>query len=112
MHCHMFHHTMNHMVSMAGPMGRLAADDPRASEPGYPQNMSGGVAMSIPEDDVRRLAQRESRGMRRDWSHVKGLTTVVRVLPPEPYDKVMLGTEPLEPGASIFGPIPERRKMG
>ena len=29
--------------------------------------------------------------MRRDWSHVKGLTTVVRVLPPDLYDKVMNG---------------------
>ncbi len=113
MHCHMFHHTMNHMVSMAGPMGRLAADDPRARVPGYPQNMAGmgggmGMAMNmrIPEDDDRRLAQRESRGMRRDWSHVKGLTTVVRVLPPDLYDRVMIGNEPLPPGSSIFGPIP------
>jgi manganese oxidase len=116
MHCHMFHHTMNHMVSMAGPMGRLAPDDPRARVPGYPQNMAGGMgmgmmSMNVPEDDTRRLAQRESRGMRRDWSHVKGLTTVVRVLPPELFDKVMLGNEPLEPGSSIFGPIPERRKL-
>jgi FtsP/CotA-like multicopper oxidase with cupredoxin domain len=116
MHCHMFHHTMNHMVSMAGPMGRLAPDDPRARVPGFPQNMAGGMGMgmmnmNVPEDDKRRLAQRESRGMRRDWSHVKGLTTVVRVLPPELFDKVMLGDEPLEPGSSIFGPIPTRRKM-
>ena len=49
--------------------------------------------------------------MRRDWSHVKGLTTVVRVLPPDLYDKVMQGTEPIAPGSSIFGPNPERRKM-
>ena len=26
------------------------------------------------------------------------------------YDKVMHGDEPLEPGSSIFGPIPGRRK--
>ena len=45
-------------------------------------------------------------GMRRDWSHVKGLTTIVRVLPPDLYDKVMLGDEPCSPGSSIFGPIP------
>ena len=126
MHCHMFHHTMNHMVSMAGPMGRIAPDDPRGRVPGYPQNMSGEMTMgagmdagmdmdmdmTIPEDDTRRLARREARGMRRDWSHVKGLTTVVRVLPAELYDKVMLGNDPLEPGSSIFGPIPGRRKMG
>jgi FtsP/CotA-like multicopper oxidase with cupredoxin domain len=111
MHCHMFHHTMNHMVSMAGPMTRVAPDDPRGRVPGYPQNMEAGMGMEIPEDDVRPLARRESRGMRRDWSHVKGLTTIVRVLPPDLYDKVLLGDEPLAPGSSIFGPIPPRRKM-
>ncbi len=117
MHCHMFHHMMNHMVSMAGPMMRVPLDDTRAGVPGFPQNMEGGMSMgtdmkmSVPEDDLRPLAKRESRGMRRDWSHIKGLTTVVRVLPPDLYDKVMTGNEPLPPGSSIFGPIPPRRKM-
>jgi FtsP/CotA-like multicopper oxidase with cupredoxin domain len=111
MHCHMFHHTMNHMVSMAGPMTRVAPDDPRALVPGFPQNMEAGMGMEIPEDDIRPLAQRESRGMRRDWSHIKGLTTIVRVLPPDLYDKVLSGDESLPPGSSIFGPIPARRKM-
>jgi FtsP/CotA-like multicopper oxidase with cupredoxin domain len=125
MHCHMFHHTMNHMVSMAGPMMRVPEDDPRAAVPGFPQNMEGGMKMeggmnmgggmpmemSIPEDDLRPLAKRESRGMRRDWSHIKGLTTVVRVLPPDLYDKVVSGDDPLPPGSSIFGPIPPRRTM-
>ena len=66
----------------------------------------------VPEDDTRRLAQREARGMRRDWSHVKGLTTIVRVLPPDLYDKVMLGDEPLAPGSSIFGPIARPAENG
>ncbi len=99
MHCHMFHHTMNHMVSMAGPMMRVPPGDPRGGVPGYPQNMEGGMGagmnmempiesekgegmamdMAIPEDDIRPLARREARGMRRDWSHIKGLTTIVRV---------------------------------
>ena len=48
MHCHMFHHTMNHMVSMAGPMTRVAPDDPRGRVPGFPQNMEGGMAMDDP----------------------------------------------------------------
>ncbi len=109
MHCHMFHHTMNHMVSMAGPMARVGAGDPRGRVPGYPQNMEGGMAMTIPEDDARRLPRREARGMRHDWSHVKGLTTIVRVLPPDLYDKVMTGDEPLPPGSSVFGPPPGRR---
>ena len=68
--------------------------------------------MNIQEFDTQRLARREARGMRRDWSHVKGLTTVVRVLPGDLFDKVMLGNDPLEPGSSIFGPIPRRRNMG
>jgi hypothetical protein len=108
MHCHMFHHTMNHMVSMAGPMARVGPGDPRGRVPGYPQNMEGGMSMMIPEDDPRRLARREARGMRRDWSHVKGLTTIVRVLPPDLYNKVMTGDEPLPPGSSVFGPRPGR----
>jgi FtsP/CotA-like multicopper oxidase with cupredoxin domain len=111
MHCHMFHHTMNHMVSMAGPMTRVGAADPRGRVPGYPQNMEGGMGMMIPEDDPRPLEKREARGMRRDWSHIKGLTTVVRVLPPELYDRVMSGDEPLAPGSSIFGPKPGRLKV-
>jgi FtsP/CotA-like multicopper oxidase with cupredoxin domain len=111
MHCHMFHHTMNHMVSMAGPMTRVAPDDPRSLVPGFPQNMEAGMGMEIPEDDIRPLAWREARGMRHHWSHIKGLTTIVRVLPPDLYDKVMFGHEPLPPGSSIFGPIPPRRKM-
>jgi FtsP/CotA-like multicopper oxidase with cupredoxin domain len=108
MHCHMFHHTMNHMVSMAGPMARVGPGDPRGRVPGYPQNMEGGMAMTIAEDDARRLPRREARGMRTDWSHVKGLTTIVRVLPPDLYDKVMTGDEPLPPGSSVFGPKPGR----
>lgn len=106
MHCHMFHHTMNHMVPMAGPMMRIAPDDPRGRVPGYPQNMEGGMAMTIAEDDAVRLDRRETRGMRKDWSHIKGLTTVVRVLPPDLYDQVMSGNAPLPPGSSVFGPKP------
>jgi FtsP/CotA-like multicopper oxidase with cupredoxin domain len=110
MHCHMFHHTMNHMVSMAGPMMRVDPSDKRGRVPGYPQNMESGMKMDmgIPEEDPRPLAKREARGMRRDWSHIKGLTTVVRVLPPDLYDRVMSGTELLPPGSSIFGPKPGR----
>jgi FtsP/CotA-like multicopper oxidase with cupredoxin domain len=114
MHCHMFHHTMNHMVSMAGPMMRVDPGDPRGQVPGFPQNMESGMkmAMEIPEDDPRPLEKRQARGMRRDWSHVKGLTTIVRVLPPALYDQVTSGNEPLPPGSSIFGPKPGRMKMG
>jgi FtsP/CotA-like multicopper oxidase with cupredoxin domain len=111
MHCHMFHHTMNHMVSMAGPMTRVGPDDQRGLVAGYPQNMEGGMSMAgmeVAEDDQRPLRKREARGMRRDWSHVKGLTTIVRVLPPDLYDRVMNGDETLPAGSSIFGPKPVR----
>jgi hypothetical protein len=74
-------------------------------------DMEGGDGMSIPEDDTRALARRESRGMRRDWSHIRGLTTVVRVLPADLYDRVVSGDDPLPPGSSIFGPKPLRRKL-
>src|SRR5262249_2550491 len=107
MHCHMFHHMMNHMVSMAGPMMRVAPDDPRGKVPGFPQNMEG-MKMMIPEDDPRQLNKRETRGMRRDWSMIKGLTTVIRVLPPDLYDQVVSGNDPLPPGSSVFGPKPGR----
>jgi FtsP/CotA-like multicopper oxidase with cupredoxin domain len=108
MHCHMFHHTMNHMVSMAGPMMRVPPGDSRAKVPGFPQNMSGGMKMTVAEDDAARLPRREARGMRTDWSHIKGLSTVVRVLPPDLYDQVMSGDAPLPPGSSVFGPKPGR----
>ena len=50
---------MNHMVSMAGPMTRVASDDPRGLVPGYPQNMGAGMRMEIPEDDIGSQARRK-----------------------------------------------------
>ena len=70
------------------------------------------MGTGIPEDDPRPLAKRQARGMRRDWSHIKGLATIVRVLPPDLYDQVTSGNEPLPPGSSIFGPKPGRMRMG
>ena len=114
MHCHMFHHTMNHMVSMAGPMTRVAPDDPRGRVPGYPQNMVGRHGNgdgAYAEDDDRPLARRKARGMRRDWSHVKGLTTDRPRTAARPVRQGAAGNDPIPPGASIFGPAPPRRKM-
>lgn len=46
-------------------------------------------------DDMARVeGRKETRGMRPGWSMgVEGLTTVLRVLPPELYDKIMGGAE-------------------
>ena len=105
MHCHMFHHMMNHMVSMAGPMMRVPPDDPRARVPGFPQNMAGGMSMpmnggmnmddgmnmkgcdemSIPEDDTRaarppRIARHAPRLVPYQGPHHRGARLAGRPL--------------------------------
>ncbi|MFO0802660.1 MAG: copper oxidase [Gemmataceae bacterium] len=161
-HCHMFHHMMNHMSSMVGPMaghsmttpgardmanslgmlslgrgtsptedlgatvqGRGTGEqttaertlrngpagpgrtkDPRYRVPGYPQDMMDMMAMHPPEH-MKKLNKPLTRGMRRNWfSGVEGLMTVLRVLPPDLYDKVMSGKGEIEPGASTPGAGP------
>jgi len=189
LHCHMFHHVMNFMSSMVGPMGGHTVQGTRAGQgmgagmgittggsalsdaygpslgrgmgeqqgidravgnmtvmpalgtqgggaarggmqgmsgmsgmqggargghgahggggkpvPGYPQGM-----MDMPADlsdaKLKKLTgKRETRGMRRDWyTGVEGLMTVVRILPPDLYDRVMAGAEEVPPGASTPG---------
>ena len=184
MHCHMFHHMMNFMASMVGPMGGHAfarrglqaggsmtagmgmiQQGPALSEefgarlgrgtgeqtgseravgtgrggppngqfgagtggqfgttgrrmgsgqehgqhggdrpkvPGYPQDMFEMI--SYPEDELRKLNKPETRGMRRDWYRgVEGLMTVIRVLPPDLYEKVVSGEGHVSPGDSVPG---------
>jgi len=170
-HCHMFHHMMNHMVSMVGPMEmhggmnhagngrpsrRLARDipaggdmsnslgmitrgpalseehgahlgrgmgeltgserevrngphgdhdhhDARTSVPGYPQDMMDMHGMHS-DEALKRINKPETRGMRHNWyAGVEALMTVLRVLPPELYDKVMSGEGEIAPGASVPG---------
>ena len=171
LHCHMFHHVMNFMSSMVGPMGGHTVQGMRAGQsptggmgiatggpalsdaygpslgrsmgeqtgmeramgnmtvmpgmrqeaggghaghggmrmadarkvPGYPQGMMD-MPMEMPEEKLRKLNKRETRGMRRDWyTGVEGLMTVVRVLPPELYEQVMAGEGEIQPGASTPG---------
>ena len=59
--------------------------------PGYPQGMMD-MPVQMSEAQIRKLNKRETRGMRRDWhTGVEGLMTVVRVLPPDLYERVMSG---------------------
>jgi FtsP/CotA-like multicopper oxidase with cupredoxin domain len=173
MHCHMFHHMMNFMASMVGPMGghtrtgmaaggsmatgmgmltrgpalsedlrpmlgrgtgELTGDeravgnggpmpakngqDPHAGHgaagkavPGFPQDMSAMVSFS--DEEVRKLNKPETRGMRRDWfTGVEGLMTVVRVLPPDLYEKVTSGKGEVATGASVPGATPGKAPTG
>jgi manganese oxidase len=87
-----------------GSMGRTAAG---RTVPGYPQAMMD-MPVEMSGETLRKLTgKRETRGMRRDWyTGVAGLMTVVRVLPPELYDRVMLGNDDVAPGLSVPGGPP------
>jgi FtsP/CotA-like multicopper oxidase with cupredoxin domain len=155
LHCHMFHHMMNHMTVMVGPMshqrgmpagndmaagmgmikrggalseehgpsigrsmgeqtgndravrtgshGGPGADDPGYRVPGYPQDMMDRHGMYSPAQ-VKKLNKPQTRGMRRNWyMGIEALHTIVRVLPPELYDKVVSGKGEVLPGASVPG---------
>ena len=123
-HCHMVHHMMNHMVKQVGPRIRrsgpsvedfmespeerprveLVDRNPHFEVPGYPQSMQ---SMYMSKEMMMRIHnRRETRGMREEWSSgVKGLMTVVRVLPEDLYTKVMHTDEPIAAGASVPGSI-------
>ncbi len=95
-HCHMPHHMMNQMVSMAGPMlpsahakmmssstiGLYPVDDAaKKAIPGYPQDMW------MPMDQM--FEKPETFGLRKGWSGgMMGMMTMVRVLPPDRYDEI------------------------
>jgi FtsP/CotA-like multicopper oxidase with cupredoxin domain len=165
MHCHMFHHMMNFMSSMVGPMGGhttkgmkaggsmatgmgmlnggpalseefgarlgrgtgeqtvperavgngMKMDTGKSEEgghaghggaakkvPGFPQDMFDMVEYS--EAALKKLNKPETRGMRKDWyKGVEALMTVVRVLPPDLYKKVVSSKGDVPPGASVPG---------
>ena len=126
MHCHMFHHMMNHMVPGIGPGsrptntgGQMAtagdhASHPKAgiaqkvsfdpySVPAYPQG-AGMHAMMSKEEIEKLMSNPRTRGMAPQWyMGVKGLFTVVRVLPSDLYEKVISGKGHVLAGASIPG---------
>jgi FtsP/CotA-like multicopper oxidase with cupredoxin domain len=97
LHCHLPHHMMNQMVSMVGPFAAESAhakhmssdavgfypkDDPaKRAVPGYPQEM--WMTMDEMYDKP------ENYGLRKGWSGaMMGMMTLVRVLPPELFDKI------------------------
>lgn len=91
-HCHMPHHGMNQMVSMVGPMmrqgGMAGMNMPGMSHgaskpvPGYPQDM-----WMVMDKDY--ASKPECYGLRAGWTGgMMGMMTLVRVLPPELYDKI------------------------
>lgn len=132
LHCHMFHHMMNHMVTQVGPIIRQKKDDPGFRVPGYPQIMKGmssmkmegmgagdhgghanmqmpkmnaaadDYSMKMTMADMKKItSRRETHGMRDGWfKGVKGLFTVLRVLPPALYDKLMTTNDPIPPNSS------------
>ena len=68
--------------------------------PGYPQDMMEMQMYS--EAEIEKLSKPETRGMRENWySAMEGLMTVIRVLPPDLYDKVVSGKGEVPPGASV-----------
>src|SRR5262249_44828094 len=61
-----------------------------------------------PAEHVKKIdGKLETRGMRRGWfAGVEALMTVLRVLPPDLYDKVVSGKGDVPPGASVPGGTP------
>tara|TARA_R100001132_G_C3270429_1_gene92600 strand:- start:477 stop:812 length:336 start_codon:yes stop_codon:yes gene_type:complete len=71
-------------------------------------------SMPMTKEDMRKInGRREVQGMREGWfKSVKGLFTVMRVLPPDLYDKVMNTDEPIPPNSSTsLNPPPGNQKL-
>lgn len=93
------------MTSQAGPITRQFSKPSQLKVPGYPQNMLGMVAMDMSWMGMIE-GRREAAGMRAGWSMgIEGFSTVVRVLPPELYDRITTTSEPIPPNTSSpWGP--------
>jgi hypothetical protein len=97
------------------PAGRAASGDQghgghgladAGKAPGYPADMMDMMGM-YSEAEIKKLTKPETRGMRRGWyAGIEALHTIVRVLPPDLYDKVVSGKGEIEPGASVPGGSP------
>src|SRR5579863_725168 len=92
LHCHLPHHMMNQMASIAGPMTRTGTGMPVDASanannvPGFPQDAFMESSMMAIDDKV---AKPENDGLPPGWSgFMQGMMTFVRVLPPERYANV------------------------
>ena len=93
-------------------MKRDKGKDPHAGHggtakivPGFPQSM--GAMSTYSAKEVEKLNRKwQTRGMRKHWyAGVEGLMTVVRVLPPKLYDRVVGGKD-VPADASVPGSMP------
>ncbi|MDP9171018.1 MAG: copper oxidase [Acidobacteriota bacterium] len=87
LHCHMPHHMMNQMVSTVGPMSRTGPDAPGGQIPLFPQDaLMEGPMMAMDKE----VEKPETYGLPPGWSGFSGgMMTLVRVMPPAQYDKIM-----------------------
>jgi FtsP/CotA-like multicopper oxidase with cupredoxin domain len=103
----------NAMKDMPGHAGHQHGGDmkdmpgmksaPGGRVPGFPADMMD-MHMMMSEGEMAKLEKPQTRGMRRNWfMGIEALHTIVRVLPPELYDKVVSGKGDVEPGASVPG---------
>ena len=114
LHCHLPHHMMNQMSSIAGKMTRgdgMGMTDGVAKNannvPGYPQDAFMEGPMMTMDAAVERP---ENYGLKAGWSqYMAGMMTFVRVLPPAEYDKVIgkmkEAKRARDPYASVLGKI-------
>ena len=80
---------------------KMDGDASQSRVPGYPQDMN---MVMYSEEQLAKLNRPETRGMREGWFRdVTGLMTVVRILPPDLYDRIVSGEEDVPAGASVPG---------
>jgi FtsP/CotA-like multicopper oxidase with cupredoxin domain len=95
--------TESDRAAMNGAGLEMMRKDPKFAVPGFPQDMMDMKLMQMGKMAPMLAAKRETHGMRRNWfTGVEAMMTVVRVLPPDLYDKVIAGQE-VEPGLSVPG---------
>ena len=98
-------------MANSGQPGHEGHGGPAKLVPGFPQSMAGMEMYTAAQ--IKKLQKPETRGMRNGWFEgVEGLMTVVRVLPPDLYDKVVSGKGEVAPGASVPGGTPGKAGTG
>ena len=86
-HCHLPHHMMNQMAPNAGPMTRVGPGLEGSRVPLFPQDAYMEGPMMAMDKEVERP---ETYGLPAGWSgYVGGMMTLLRVLPPDRYQKIM-----------------------